>query len=212
MSIWSEMQDRGTGDAVKKEDLAVKIKEISNRILDLVGTHNELVNEVDELDNQVCFKQGLGGWEKGSYSLPYKSDTEVNSILRCGDYGKMKKYYSNLIIQVSALRREKDNLTGRLIALEQLREKETHDMMVKMAEEMAEERRKAEEERKSEQRMKDRFAFMSLPVIGAIIGIYLIVKGFMVSSNVDAAIGAVVLAFMGLAIGIIEDSITDFNS
>ena len=92
MSIWTEMQDRGTGDAVKKEDLASEIKSLSNKILNLVTEHNNLVSDISELENRVCYYHGLNLGEIDLNDTSFLKDTVVNSVLASKDYTKMKKY------------------------------------------------------------------------------------------------------------------------
>ena len=177
MSIWTEMQDRGTGDAVKKEDLAVKIKEISNRILNLVCEHNDLVSIIEELENRVCYYYGLNVGERDRNVLPFLKDTEVNSILESNDYAKMKKYYINVKYKVVGLYRDKENLEKEVWRQEKIREADFEEIARKVREENRKERERMEMERREAERNETVRNLMIIPILLFVAAIYAIFLG-----------------------------------
>ena len=153
MSIWTEMQDRGTGDAVKKEDLAAEIKSLSNKILDLVVEHNNLVTDLEELESKVCYYHGLNIGEIGMNDLHFVKDTVVNSILDSKDYTKMKKFYGNLKHKVVSLLHDKEGLEQEVWRQEKIREADYEEIAKKVREENRKEMERMEMERMD--RMKE---------------------------------------------------------
>ena len=101
------MEDRGSGDLIKKEDLPEKIKGITKIILDKVGEYNDLVEKVDHLDQQSRIYMGFYP-EPYQYNkpLPLYDENAVNAVLRTNDYQKMLKFSSQIGVGIWKLKSE----------------------------------------------------------------------------------------------------------
>ena len=150
MSIWSDMEDRGTGDLIKKEDLQEETRKLSNKILDFVSTYNGLVADVNDLQGQINGMEGFYMEEK-VYAINFYSEEEVNETLKSMDYDRIKKLGSKINLGIYKLKKQKGELQrewedakvrwdARYKALDEEREKRLEERRQK---EMEEEKRKS---------------------------------------------------------------------
>ena len=171
------MQDRGTGDAVKKEDLASEIKKISNKILDLVTEHNNLVSVLEELENRVCYYHGMWLGEIDRNDLPFVKDTEVNVVLASKDYAKMKKYCGKLMYKIYSLNNDKNRLEKEILVQEEIQQAEFKKLAEKIEEEKRQEMERMEMERRAEERIETALNLAIVPLILFAAASYVTVKG-----------------------------------
>lgn len=198
MSIWTEMQDRGTGDAVKKEDLASEIKSLSNKILDLVTEHNNLVSDISELENRVCYYQGLNLGEIDLNDTSFLKDTVVNSVLASKDYTKMKKYYGNLKYRITKLLYDKESLEMEILKQDEIHQAQMKVLVEKLKEENRKENERMEMERRKEKRIETLYDLMIIPFILFAAATFVTVKGIMLGFAGVTATG-IGLSLLGTA-------------
>ena len=169
------MEDRGTGDLIKKEDLEEATRKLSNKILDFVSTYNGLVADVNDLQGQI---NGMEGFymEENTYAINFYSEEEVNETLKSMDYDRIKKLGSKIYFGIHRLKKQKEDLQREWEA-SKARWDARYKAWDEEREKRLEESRRKEMEEENRKSTKILILFIVSLVLGILAGIFSGIEG-----------------------------------
>lgn len=197
MSVWGDIRRCADGKSVRQEDQMVK--DMENKILELVQQANSLVTEINHIADQgMRYEKEMyvaGGTFSLNYPINHPDMDMINEVLASKNYDRMTSLNFSLISSISGLVQRKNTLQKRLqeaMDREQERIQELNDWIE--AKNKEEKEREMEECKKQDTR--DVIIFIISLVIGLVIGITSTIDLYKSGESWGFGIGLGILAFL----------------